>query len=123
MLSIFPRDRRATALAMWSITSLVAPICGPLLGGYISDNFHWGWIFLINVPVGLLVGFLCWDNLADRETPTRKLPIDVVGLGLLVVWAGALQLMLDTRQECRLVRIQLDHRAGADRVGSASAPS
>ena len=95
MISIFPRDRRATALALWSITSLVAPICGPLLGGYISDNFHWGWIFLINVPVGLVVGFLCWENLRDRETPTAKTAIDTVGLGLLVVWAGTLQLMLD----------------------------
>ena len=40
---------------IWSITTLVAPICGPILGGYISDNYHWGWIFLINVPVGMLV--------------------------------------------------------------------
>jgi DHA2 family multidrug resistance protein len=96
MLSIFPSDRRPAALAIWSITTLVAPICGPLLGGYISDSFHWGWIFLINVPVGLVVAFLCWGNLEHRETATRKLPIDAVGLGLLVVWAGALQIMLDT---------------------------
>jgi DHA2 family multidrug resistance protein len=96
MLSIFPRARRTTALAIWSITSLVAPICGPLLGGYISDSWHWGWIFLINVPVGLLVAVLCWAGLAARESVIRKLPIDVVGLGLLIVWAGALQVMLDT---------------------------
>jgi len=95
MLSIFPHSRRTTALAIWSITTLVAPICGPLLGGYISDSFHWGWIFLINVPVGLLVAALCWGNLAARETPVKKLPIDLVGTGLLIVWAGALQLMLD----------------------------
>ena len=73
----------------------MAPICGPILGGYISDNYHWAWIFLINVPVGLAVTFLCWRNMKDRETPTRKLPIDTVGLGLLVVWVGALQVMLD----------------------------
>jgi DHA2 family multidrug resistance protein len=95
MLSIFPHNRRTTALAIWSITTLVAPICGPLLGGYISDSFHWGWIFLINVPVGLLVVALCWTNLAARETPVKKLPIDMVGMGLLIVWAGALQVMLD----------------------------
>ena len=95
MLSIFPHNRRTTALAIWSITTLVAPICGPILGGYISDTYHWGWIFLINVPVGLLVVALCWANLAARETPMRKLPIDVVGMGLLIVWAGALQVMLD----------------------------
>ena len=96
MLSIFPHSRRATALGIWSITTLVAPICGPLLGGYISDSWSWGWIFLINVPIGLLVTFLCWNGLAGRETPTAKLPIDGVGLGLLVIWAGALQVMLDT---------------------------
>jgi DHA2 family multidrug resistance protein len=95
LISIFPADKRGTALGIWSITTLVAPICGPILGGYISDNYHWGWIFLINVPVGLIVSFLCWINLKARETPTRKLPIDTVGLGLLVVWVGALQVMLD----------------------------
>jgi len=96
MLSIFPREKRTTALAIWSITTLVAPICGPILGGYISDSWYWGWIFLINVPVGLLVTALCWAGLRERETVTRKLPIDMVGLGLLMVWAGALQVMLDT---------------------------
>ncbi len=96
MLSIFPHQRRHTALAVWSITTLVAPICGPILGGYISDSWHWGWIFLINVPVGLVVTALCWAYLQERESATRKLPIDAVGLGLLIVWAGALQVMLDT---------------------------
>jgi len=95
LISIFPSDKRGAALGIWSITTLVAPICGPILGGFISDNYHWGWIFLINVPVGLGVTFLAWVNLKDRETPTRKLPIDTVGLALLVVWVGALQVMLD----------------------------
>ncbi len=95
LISVFPSDKRGTALGIWSITTLVAPICGPILGGYISDNFHWAWIFLINVPVGLAVTALTWINLKDRETPTRKLPIDAVGLSLLVVWVGSLQIMLD----------------------------
>jgi DHA2 family multidrug resistance protein len=99
LISIFPPQKRATALGIWSITTLVAPICGPILGGYISDNYHWGWIFLINVPVGLLVTFLCWRNLKTRETPTFKLPIDTVGLGLLIIWVGALQIMLDTGKD------------------------
>ena len=96
LISIFPPQKRATALGIWSITTLVAPIIGPILGGYISDNYHWSWIFLINVPVGLLAASLCWSNLAKRETPTRRLPIDRVGLGLLMIWVGALQVMLDT---------------------------
>src|ERR1700744_5528059 len=89
LIAIFPPQKRGAALGIWSITTLVAPICGPILGGYISDNYHWGWIFLINVPVGLIVTFLCWNNMKDRETPTRKLPIDTVGLRLPVVWVGA----------------------------------
>jgi DHA2 family multidrug resistance protein len=99
LIAIFPSNKRATALGIWSITTLVAPICGPIMGGYISDNYHWSWIFLINVPVGLIAGGLCWRNLSSRDTPTRKLPIDTVGLGLLVLWVGALQIMLDTGKD------------------------
>jgi DHA2 family multidrug resistance protein len=99
LIAIFPPQRRATALGIWSITTLVAPIVGPILGGYISDNVHWSWIFLINVPVGLVAAFLCWTNLRNRETATRKLPIDGVGLALLVIWVGSLQIMLDTGKD------------------------
>jgi DHA2 family multidrug resistance protein len=95
LLSIFPQRQRPMALGLWAMTTLVAPVVGPILGGWISDNYYWGWIFLINVPLGLIAGPLCWFNLRDRETPTRKLPIDKVGLVLLVVWVGALQAMLD----------------------------
>ncbi|PCG15336.1 MAG: MFS transporter [Sphingomonas sp.] len=95
LISIFPPQKRATALGIWSMTTLVAPIMGPILGGYISDNFHWSWIFLINVPFGVLTAIVCWTNLKARETPTMKLPIDTIGLVLLVLWVGALQVMLD----------------------------
>jgi DHA2 family multidrug resistance protein len=95
LISIFAANRRSTALGIWSMTTLVAPIMGPLLGGYISDNYHWGWIFLINVPFGLICAGICWRGLKSRETPTRKLPIDTVGLMMLVVWVGALQMVLD----------------------------
>jgi len=99
LIAIFPPHRRALALGIWSMTTLIAPIMGPLLGGYISDNMHWGWIFLINVPVGLVAAFLCWTNLSARETSKRILPIDTVGLGLLVLWVGTLQVMLDTGKD------------------------
>jgi DHA2 family multidrug resistance protein len=95
LIAIFPADKRSTALAMWSMTTLVAPVLGPVMGGYISDNYHWGWIFLINVPVGLIAAGLTWRSLASRETPTRKLPIDTVGLVLLAFWVFSLQTMLD----------------------------
>jgi DHA2 family multidrug resistance protein len=96
---IFPAEKRGTALAIWSMTTLVAPICGPILGGYISDNIAWPWIFLINLPVGILCTLLCWRNLRTRETPTRKIPIDTTGFMLLLVWVGALQVMLDTGKD------------------------
>jgi DHA2 family multidrug resistance protein len=95
LLSLFPEEKKGSALAIWSITTLVAPICGPILGGYISDNYSWAWIFLINVPVGLFCATVSWRALRRSETPTRKLPIDRVGLALLFIWVGALQLMLD----------------------------
>ncbi|USU10150.1 DHA2 family efflux MFS transporter permease subunit [Sphingomonadaceae bacterium OTU29MARTA1] len=95
LISVFPSDKRSTALGVWSMTTLVGPVMGPILGGYISDNYHWSWIFLINVPFGIFTALVCWRGLKTRETPTRKLPIDTVGLGLLVVWVGALQIMLD----------------------------
>ena len=95
LIAVFPPHKRATALGIWSMTTLVAPIMGPILGGYISDNYHWSWIFLINVPVGLFCAVICWRGLKSRETPLRILPIDRVGLGLLVAWVFALQCVLD----------------------------
>jgi len=87
------------ALAFWSMTTLVAPVAGPLLGGWISDNYTWPWIFYINIPVGLLAAWVSWRIYKDRESVTHKLPIDKVGLALLVVWVGCLQIMLDKGKE------------------------
>ena len=99
LLSSFPRALAGTALALWGVTTLVAPVVGPLLGGWITDNISWPWIFYINVPVGLLAAAFTWAIYKQRETPIRKLPIDTVGLTLLVLWVGALQLMLDKGKE------------------------
>jgi DHA2 family multidrug resistance protein len=95
LLSSYPKEKSGTALAMWSITALVAPVVGPLLGGWITDNISWPWIFYINVPVGLGAAAVTWLIYRKRETGTVKLPIDGFGLGLLVIWVGALQIMLD----------------------------
>jgi len=99
LIMIFPAAQRGTALAIWSMTTLVAPICGPILGGYISDNISWPWIFLINLPVGAVCSIICWRNMRSRETPTRTVPIDRTGFMLLLVWVGALQVMLDTGKD------------------------
>src|SRR5438128_8500904 len=95
LLSSYPKEKSGTALAMWAITTLVAPVVGPLLGGWITDNISWPWIFYINVPVGLAAAGVTWAIYRKRETPTARLPIDGVGLGRLGSWVGALQILLD----------------------------
>jgi len=99
LLSTFPREKAGLALALWSMTALLAPISGPLLGGWISDNATWPWIFYINVPVGLFSAAVTWQLYRTRDSATRKVPVDYVGLGLLVVWVAALQIMLDKGNE------------------------
>jgi DHA2 family multidrug resistance protein len=99
LLATYPRAKAGTALAMWSMTTLVAPVAGPLLGGYITDNISWPWIFYINIPIGLVAAYVTWTIYRSRESSTRKVPIDSIGLGLLVVWIAALQIMLDKGKE------------------------
>jgi DHA2 family multidrug resistance protein len=95
LISSYPKAKSGTALSVWAITTMVAPVVGPLLGGWITDNISWPWIFYINVPVGLGAGLATWIIYRKRETPTVKVPIDKVGLALLVIWVGALQVLLD----------------------------
>ncbi|MFC0351295.1 DHA2 family efflux MFS transporter permease subunit [Undibacterium danionis] len=99
LLGSYTPAKSSMALAFWGMTTLVAPIMGPLLGGWISDNYSWPWIFYINIPVGLFTAWATWSVYHNRESATRDLPIDKVGLVLLVVWVGALQLMLDKGKE------------------------
>lgn len=99
LLSSYPKALAGLAMALWSMTTLVAPVMGPLLGGWITDNISWPWIFYINLPVGFGAAFITWRIFKNRESPTRKLPIDSVGLALLVIWIGALQIMLDKGKE------------------------
>jgi MFS transporter, DHA2 family, multidrug resistance protein len=95
MVRSFPPEKRGAAMGLWAMTVILAPIAGPLLGGYISDNFHWSWIFLINIPIGLFGGITIWTLMRKRESATVKAPLDVIGLFLLVVGIGSLQLMLE----------------------------
>ena len=99
LLSSYPKALAGFAMAMWSMTTLVAPVMGPLLGGWITDNISWPWIFYINIPVGFAAAFITWSIFRKRESTTRKLPIDAIGLALLVIWVGALQIMLDKGKE------------------------
>jgi MFS transporter, DHA2 family, multidrug resistance protein len=95
LLASYPKAKAGAALAVWSMTTLVAPVVGPVLGGWITDNISWPWIFYINVPIGIVAGIATWVIYRRRETPTARLPIDKVGLALLIVWVGAMQILLD----------------------------
>jgi DHA2 family multidrug resistance protein len=95
LLSIFPKKLQPQAMAIWAITTLIGPIAGPVLGGTLCDNFGWGSIFLVNVPIAIAAGFLVWRVLSSQETATVKARVDVIGLLLLILWVGALQIMLD----------------------------
>ncbi|WP_321918089.1 DHA2 family efflux MFS transporter permease subunit, partial [Paraburkholderia sp. J11-2] len=95
LLASFPKEKSASALSLWAMTATVGPIAGPALGGWITDSYSWSWIFYINVPVGLFAAGAIWAIYRDRETPSRKLPIDKVGVISLIIWVGSLQVMLD----------------------------
>jgi DHA2 family multidrug resistance protein len=99
LISVFPKAKANVALSIWGLMTVVAPILGPIIGGYISDNFHWGWIFYINIFFGIFVGTTSWILLRKRETKIEQSRIDVVGLGLLVTFVSALQVMLDKGRE------------------------
>jgi len=92
---IFPKERAPAAMALWAMTTLVAPVLGPILGGSICDNLAWPFIFFINVPIALGCAPLIARLLKRFESAKVRAPIDTVGLILLVVFVGALQVMLD----------------------------
>lgn len=99
LLRIFPEKQHGQAMGLWAMTTVVAPILGPILGGTISDNMSWHWIFYINIPVAALCAFGAVRLLTPAETRTEQISIDKIGLALLVVWIGALQIMLDLGRE------------------------
>lgn len=96
---IFPKERAPAAMGLWAMTTLVAPVLGPILGGSICDNFSWPFIFFINVPIALGCAPVIARVLGRFESVKTKAPIDIVGLVLLIVFVGALQIMLDTGKD------------------------
>jgi len=99
LLASYPPALAGMAIAFWGMTTLVAPVVGPLLGGWITDNISWPWIFYINVPVGLLSALFTWSIYRTRDPGPRKVSFDAVGLVLIVLWIGAFQVMIDKGKE------------------------
>ncbi|MDR3417946.1 MAG: DHA2 family efflux MFS transporter permease subunit [Nevskia sp.] len=95
LLRNYPERQRGLAVSLWGALVIIAPIFGPVVGGWIIDTYSWPWIFYINLPIGLFSFFTCSLLLRGRDTPTRREPIDLFGIVLLIVGVGALQMMLD----------------------------
>jgi DHA2 family multidrug resistance protein len=95
MWEIFPLRERGTAMAVWGVGIMMAPILGPTLGGWIVDNWSWRWIFYVNLPIGVLGFFMASVFLFDSPHLRKPRGIDAAGLVLMLVGFGALQLMID----------------------------
>ena len=95
MWEIFPLEQRGTAVAVWGIGIMLAPILGPTVGGWLVDNWSWRWIFYINLPIGVLAFFMVSAFLFDAPFHKRPQRVDLSGIALMVIGFGGLQLMLD----------------------------
>lgn len=101
LLESFPREERGEAMAAFGLGVVVAPVVGPTLGGWITDNYSWRWIFYINVPIGVLAVFLVQIFIEDPPYARKAPPgsVDALGFGLMAVGLGALQVILDRGQQ------------------------
>ena len=95
LLRIFPKEKHGAAMGLWAMTTVIAPVLGPIFGGVLSDDWSWHWIFFINLPIAALCATVSYRLLRPVETQLQPSRIDRVGLALMVVWIGALQIMLD----------------------------
>ena len=95
LISIYPPNKRGQAIALLAMVTVVAPIAGPILGGWITDNYSWEWIFFINIPIGVFSSFVVGRQLKGRPERLQKPKMDYVGLATLVLGVGALQTLLD----------------------------
>jgi DHA2 family multidrug resistance protein len=101
LLETFPKEKRGQATAAWGMAVVVAPVLGPLLGGWITENYSWPWLFYINVPVGVVALWMIQQFIDDPEYLRDGKPgkIDAVGFGLLTLWLSTLQIVLDKGQD------------------------
>jgi DHA2 family multidrug resistance protein len=95
LIGTYPPEKRGMALALLSMVTVVAPIAGPILGGWITDNYSWPWIFFINVPIGIFASVVVANQLREKLEQLERPRVDYVGLITLIIGVGALQIVLD----------------------------
>ncbi|GAA4009708.1 DHA2 family efflux MFS transporter permease subunit [Sphingomonas humi] len=93
MFDINPPEKHAQAMALFGGGIMIGPIMGPVLGGWLTDSFDWRWVFIVNLPVGVLAGFMLWRTMP--ESPTNRRPFDLAGFALIAIALGSLQMFLD----------------------------
>ncbi len=100
LLEAFPPEGRGKAMGFWGLGIVVAPVLGPVLGGWLTESYSWRWVFYINIPVGMLSIYMVRKYVFDPPYLKRAHSgVDAWGIGMLAVWIGALQIMLDKGQE------------------------
>ncbi|HEX7338487.1 MAG TPA: DHA2 family efflux MFS transporter permease subunit [Rhodanobacteraceae bacterium] len=99
MIGVYPPHKRGIALALISMVTVVAPICGPVLGGWITDSYSWRWIFFINIPIGFFCSFAIRNQLKGMVEKLDKPRMDYIGLITLIIGVGLLQVVLDKGQD------------------------
>lgn len=100
LMEAFPEEKRGKAMAFWALGIVVAPMLGPVLGGWITDSYSWRWLFYINIPIGIAAVIMALMFIHDPPYIKRgEGGIDYWGIGYLAIGIGALQIMLDKGQE------------------------
>src|SRR5260370_29357175 len=107
LLDAFPPEKQGTAQTMFGVAALLAPVVGPTLGGYLTVQYDWRWIFYINIPVGALALLVCYfvvddpDYLKKERAELRRRPLnfDYIGLGVVGLGMSSWEIMLSTRQQ------------------------
>ncbi|HEX8926768.1 MAG TPA: DHA2 family efflux MFS transporter permease subunit, partial [Terriglobales bacterium] len=100
MMEAFPPEKRGKAMAFWALGIVVAPMLGPVLGGWLTDSYSWRWVFYINLPIGILAAIMAMVFVFDPPYIKRSGEgVDYWGMGFLVIGMGALQIFLDKGQQ------------------------